>query len=203
MRRGRSGAIAVLVFLGGAGLRSATETGEIVWQWFKGCASTQRMHVDVQLNGQALYSTAFAVCTMPRANVPVESRPKVLEFSFRARAALFGAEYDRLGTVDIEGNIWRAGGEADALLLGVSFATAGRVLLNSVHIATVRSTARSTMGKGLVVSTSGVQPNRARSINRGGDEQQNNELQRTKVRAGNENRGPCSSSAVLCGPSWW
>jgi hypothetical protein len=172
--------MAMLAFLAWTGLGGAGEAGEIVWQWFEGCVSAQQMHVDVQLNGRALYSNSFPACTMRREDVPVESPQKLLEFFFRGHAGLFGAEFDRLGTVDIEGNIWRAGGEADALLLGISFATPDRVLLNSVHIATARSAARSTMAKGLVVHTSAVRPNRARAVGSGGNEPQNNEMRRTK-----------------------
>ena len=79
---------------------------------------TKQMRVDVQLNGRVLYSSTFPVCTMPRSDISVESPQKVLEFSFPGRAALFGAEFDRLEPLEIEGNIWRAGGEADALPSG-------------------------------------------------------------------------------------
>jgi hypothetical protein len=160
----RDRVIAVLVLLGWASLASAAQPDEIVWQWFQGCTSTQEMHVVVQLSGRALYSNTFPVCTMRRADVPADSPQKILEFSFRARAALFGPEFARLGPVDVEANIWRAGGEADALLLGVSFATPDRVLLNSVHIARARRAVRSTMAKGLVVHTSAARPSSSRRV---------------------------------------
>lgn len=144
------GALAVLAWA------SLAQADESVWQWYGRCAATQQMRVDVQLDGRALYSKAFPACAMPREDIPAESPQKVLEFSLRGPAALFGAECERLGTVMIVGNIWRAGGEADALLLGVSFATPDHVLLNSLHVAAARHGARSTMAKRIVVRSSAV-----------------------------------------------
>jgi hypothetical protein len=130
---------------------------EVVWQWFGVCPSSKQMRVDVRLAARSLYSHAFPTCRLRRPEIPAESPQKVLVFSFRSSAALFGVEFSPLGTVEIEGNIWRAGGETDAILLGVSFATANRILLNSIHVARAATPSQSSLAKGLTVSTTAVQ----------------------------------------------
>ncbi len=93
---------------------------------------------------------------MRRADMLNDSEQKIIRFSFRGRAALFGKEFRALGTQEIEGNIWRAGGELDAFLLGVSFATTDRVLLNSIHVAEAKKASRTTLAGGLVIRTTSV-----------------------------------------------
>jgi hypothetical protein len=153
-----------LILVGGAMVAasgqqlSASAAKVEVWQWFEGCQPEKQMRVNVLLHGKSLYSAAFPACRMRRGEIPDESPQKVLVFSFQGSAGLFGAEFRRLGTRDIEGNIWRAGGEPDAILLGVSFATPDQILLNSIHIATARKASRSALARGLIIATSPVQP---------------------------------------------
>lgn len=129
---------------------------ELVWQWFDRCSPKQTMRVNVHLDGKPLYAGSFPACAMRRADMLNESEQRILRFSFRGKTALFGEEFRALGIQEIEGNIWRAGGERDAFLLGVSFATTDRVLLNSVHVAEARKASRTTLVGGLVIRTSSV-----------------------------------------------
>jgi hypothetical protein len=121
------------VFSGGPPALSGSE--EFVRQWFDGCLSRTTMQVDVLLKGGSLYAMSFPACAKRRADSRTEREHKTLVFRFEESATLIGEEFRGLGTRTIEGNIWRAGSEADAILLGVSFVTGKRILLNTIHIA--------------------------------------------------------------------
>ncbi len=155
-------AFAVLVLLCGSqavvshAQPPVSQPQELVWQWFDRCSPKQTMRVNVLLDGRSLYAGSFPACAMRRADMLNESERKILRFSFRGKGALFGDEFKVLGTQEIEGNIWRAGGERDAFLLGVSFATTHRVLLNSIHVAEARKASRTTLAGGLLIRTSSV-----------------------------------------------
>ncbi len=115
------------------------------------------MRVTVQLDRRPVYSGAFPICRMRRKDIPDESPQKILAFTFRTRAGIFGSEFGPMGSQELEGNIWRAGGDPDAILLGVSFATPDRILLNSVHVGRPNQVSRSVLAKGLTISTWPVQ----------------------------------------------
>jgi hypothetical protein len=53
----------------------------------------------------------------------------------------------------IEGNIWEAGADPDALTLGVSFVNGNRILTNTVHIAHPAARNESVVATGLVIRT--------------------------------------------------
>jgi hypothetical protein len=131
--------------------------GDVAWQWYDGCSPQQQVRVRVSLEGKAVFSGTFPACQMRRGDIRDESPQKVLEFTFRPKATIFGAEFDSLGSPQVEGNIWRAGGDADALLLGVSFSTPERILLNSVHVARAQESSRLALARGLTIETSFAQ----------------------------------------------
>jgi hypothetical protein len=129
---------------------------DLVWRWFGDCRPTRQIRLDVRLNQAQLYSRAFPACCVRSGLIPDDTPPKTLRFSFHASAAIFGSEFGSLGVVEIEGNIWQAGGDPDAIILGVSFATRHRVLLNTVHITRPHRPSQSELAEGLVIRTSAV-----------------------------------------------
>jgi hypothetical protein len=78
-----------------------------------------------------------------------------VEFHF-AGGHTFQGEYITRSTDSIEGDIWQAGGEPDALILGISLIDTGthkQVLLNTLHIARPEKQTSSELDKGLSVTT--------------------------------------------------
>jgi hypothetical protein len=92
---------------------------------------------------------------MPFANIPAEPR-KTLAFKFRARASRFGSEFSAFGVQEVEANIWRAGGEADGIVLGVSVMVPRQVLLNTLHFASATQRSETPLADVLVIITSAV-----------------------------------------------
>src|SRR5215813_6193267 len=113
-------------------LPAVSASDGVVWQWFDACASGAKMRVNVLHQGKSLYATSFPACARRRSDEPIAPKQKILLFRFKERAALFGEEFRGLGTPDIEGNIWRAGGDGNAILLGVSFVAGDHILLNTI-----------------------------------------------------------------------
>jgi hypothetical protein len=127
--------------------RDSPATG--TWHWFENCDGTKNLGLVVLLDGKAVYRSRFPVCRNNRSMPTAEERK--ITFHFKG-GRVFQGEYRTLPTQTIEANIWQAGADPDALLLGVSFVS-DRVLLNTIHIAKSDSTSVSHLDRGIVVRT--------------------------------------------------
>ena len=129
---------------------SASENGDVVWTWSKRCNGDHKLGVTVRLDGKVLYRGVLPICRGSR-----DAENGRVEFHF-AGGHTFQGEYRTRSTDTIEGDIWQAGGESDALILGVSFDGGKQVLLNTLHIARVEKQTSSELDKGLVITTDPV-----------------------------------------------
>lgn len=126
---------------------------QLVWHWYGGCATTDSLMLDFQVDGKAVYSTVFPICKIRRADIKPEPQQRLLTFRFEAAPHRFGAQYRAAEPEPIECNIWEAGQEQNAVVLRVSFSTAERVLLNTRHVARAGTAARSEWIRGLALTT--------------------------------------------------
>jgi hypothetical protein len=136
---------------------------QIVWHWFGTCASGDSLIFDVQVDGKPVYSSTFAICHMRRTEIKPEPQERLLTFHFDAAPRRFGAQYRATEPEPIVGNVWEAGRKGDAVVLGVSFATAERVLLNTRHVARADRAGRSEWIRGVVLTTRPVRRGRTTS----------------------------------------
>jgi len=126
----------------------SSETSD-TWHWFESCGGTRNLELVVLLDGKAVYRSRFAVCRNSGPTLTAEHRKIVFHFK---GGRVFQGKYRTLATQTIEANIWQAGADSDALLLGVTFVS-DRVLLNSIHVAKPDSTSESQLDRGVVVRT--------------------------------------------------
>ena len=126
---------------------SRPRTPEVVWTWSKHCRENHKLGVTVRLDRKVLYRGVLAICRGSRA-----AEDGQVEFHF-AGGHVFQGEYRTHSTDSIEGNIWQAGGEPDALILGISFDTKNQALLNTLHIARPNRQTSSELDKGLFITT--------------------------------------------------
>jgi len=126
---------------------------QLVWHWFGGCAGNDSLFLEFHADGKLVYSATFPICHVRRADVRPEPQQRVLTFHFDAAPHRFGAQYRASGPEPITGNVWEADRRGTAVVLGVSFATAERVLLNTRHAARPDSPARSEWIRGLELIT--------------------------------------------------
>ena len=108
---------------------TSTGTSEAVWTWSKQCGDNHELGVTVRLQRKVLYRGILPICHGSR-----EAEDGRVEFHFSG-GHRFQGEYRTRPTDSIEGDIWQAGGESDALILGVSFDSTRQILLNTLHVA--------------------------------------------------------------------
>ena len=119
-----------------------------VWYWFQNCPGNKSLGLEISRNGIVIFRSSFPICQMPRK----DQEQKTLVFSFKGGPA-YRAEYHTSPTEIIEGNIWLAGADPDALILGISFTTRKRILLNTLHVAKPDSKSVTEIDRGIVVRT--------------------------------------------------
>jgi len=121
------------------------------WYWFQTCSQKTEMGIEVLLDGRSVYRSVFPICktSKPRQEPP----QKLLAFRFKGGRYFEEREIQTHTTDSIEGNIWQAQSEPDALLLGVSFDDGKQILLNTIHIAEIDKPSTSEVDRGIVVKT--------------------------------------------------
>jgi hypothetical protein len=127
--------------------RSSAAIG--TWHWFESCGGTKNLGLVVLLDGKTVYRSRFPVCRNNGPTATAEERKIVFHFK---GGRVFQGEYRTLPTQTIEANIWQAGADPDALLLGITFVS-DRVLLNTIHAAKPDGTSVSQLDHGIVVRT--------------------------------------------------
>lgn len=108
------------------------------------------MWLEVVLDGKIIYRSSFSICRASSGSNPAEGRQRIIAFYFKG-GHVFQGEYHTARAQIIEGNIWQAGADPDAVLLGVSFSSKKQVLLNTIHVAKPDSVSASEIGRGIVV----------------------------------------------------
>ena len=57
----------------------------------------------------------------------------------------------------IEGNVWQAGADPDALILGLSFSSQRKIYMNTLHMATPDIVKRTEIEHGLIITTKTIE----------------------------------------------
>ena len=109
--------------------------------------------LDVTLDGKAIYGSTFPICQARRRAIKPEPQQRILEFRFDAAPRRFGTRSRVTDPQAIDANIWQAGAERNAIILGVSFSTESLVLLNVRHLARADAATRTEHVRGLVITT--------------------------------------------------
>ena len=148
--------VTMATFASSAAHSQASPADELVWHWFGSCRDARderTMTVEVLFGGKRLFASSFPICTVHRSDTQTEPRHDNLRFFFKAPARIFGKEFASLGTPEIEGNIWEAGKEREQILLGVSFMTKNRILLNTIHIASAKDASQTGVAERLLIKS--------------------------------------------------
>jgi hypothetical protein len=125
------------------------------------------MGLEVVAGRKIIYRSSFPVCPINDYSEKVkdllsarETPGHKLVFSFKG-GRVFQGEYRTTPTQTIEGNVWQAGTNPGAILLGVSFTTDKQVLLNTIHVAEQGRASTSEIDPGLTVRTFPITHKRA------------------------------------------
>jgi len=130
--------------------------------WNARCRQPRRIKLSLRLGNRNLYRGSIPVCRSER-----RSETGRIRFRFTAdrpivwygyRSAQRSPAHDvgdtTTANTSFELDIWQAGGEADALLLGVSAAARDGLHMNTVCVVWVTKPSRRTLATGLVLEAS-------------------------------------------------
>src|SRR6266496_2001352 len=112
------------------------------------CAADSGIELAITLDSTPLYQGVLAACPdmLPDS---LRERYTRATFVFRPAKSLRWDEVRTPPGETIEGNVWRAGDDSNAVLLGISFVTRDRVLLNTIHIAALDTSTAFPLGAGI------------------------------------------------------
>jgi hypothetical protein len=136
-----------------ASSQASPARAELVWHWFGSCARSDSLLLEFHADGRLVYSSAFPICHVRRGDIKPEPQERLLTFRFDAAPRRFGRQYRTTDPEPITATVWEAGRRPTVIALGVSFATAERVLLNTRHAARPDAPARSEWIRGLELIT--------------------------------------------------
>jgi hypothetical protein len=130
---------------------------ERVWYWFSNCGAV-KLDLEVSLAGKLVYSSAIPICRAERDSDASTGHSRALSFQIKPSRPLKWEGYrddepiTRAGqalTVDV----WQAGTDPGALLMGVSVSDRRQIYMNTLHIAYPDKQSSTTVADGFVVST--------------------------------------------------
>jgi hypothetical protein len=131
-----------------------------VWFWFATCGGPT-MKLEVRLDQKIIYQSSFPLCRADRSRVHSEGQKQGLDFVFNSPRTIVWQGYrDEDNTThpgqEIEGSIWLAGADPQAMLLGVSFVSRGSTYMNTIHVAYPGRREVSEIEPGLLIITEPV-----------------------------------------------
>jgi hypothetical protein len=152
--------VLLLTLMIAAGVRAQgapATSGDTVWFWFATCGGPT-MTLEVRLDTATMYKTSFPICRAARATSSSQGEDGRVEFWFTPRRPIVWTGYrdapdtTRANQV-IEGSLWEAGADANDLVLGVSFSTGERIVINTVHVTHPQTPDATEIAHGLSVLT--------------------------------------------------
>jgi len=149
----------ITLFAKAAGAPSESQEGP-VWHW-QARGYGQRMKLEVRLDNKRIFTTTFSVAQTGRSAIPKRSFAKKIQFSFKPERSIVWSGYRDEDVVSpakqrIECDIWMAGADENAIILGVSFDRPDAILMNTLDLASPTNEAKSEIADGLVLVTSPV-----------------------------------------------
>jgi len=137
------------------GAQRASDEG--VWRWSAECGAPTTI-VEVRFGKRTIHRQAVALCRTNAQSGAGNFSGYAISFGFRPNRAITWEGYrdrpDRTpANVVLNVDLWEAGGETNAVLMGISVMTADRILMNTVHIVHPGRRDETTVARGLVVRT--------------------------------------------------
>jgi hypothetical protein len=163
---------------------------EVVWDWLDQCDNSKTLTVEITFDNKTIYKSSVPICRLRRGDIQVERKQKRLVFFLEKeeKKSLFGEPKE----ARVEGNIWKAGGEPDAIILGVSFATKERIWLNTLHLAFPEKASWSELSRNLYIQTYHL----SASIDSARDKPKDSEAERIVVQILKEDETPLPEALV-------
>lgn len=132
--------------------QTRSNPGDTVWV-AGACTAGRSLRVevgyaDVTIYGH-IYRTDVTICRRERSEILHTH----WQFAFTPSVRVSWSNDSTAPGESISGDIWQAGGESDALLLGVVMVAHGRILVNTIHAASPSGFSTTPIDDGIVVRT--------------------------------------------------
>jgi len=142
---------------------------KLLWFWFAG--DGPKMSLQVCLDEKIIYQTTFPICHAKRSSAHSNGQEKSLHFLFDAPRAMVWQGYKDADETTppnqrILGDIWLAGAGPDCLILGITFRGQQSIYMNTLHIAYPNQRDESLIASGLVIITTPLEENKAKTSNK-------------------------------------
>jgi hypothetical protein len=110
------------------------------------------------LHSSIVYQSSFPICHAPRTSSASQGQERRVQFVFEPKRAIAWSGYKdkpekTVSGQKITGDVWLAGADPGAMVLGVSFSSSTSIYMNSLHIAYPDRRATSEIAPGLTVTT--------------------------------------------------
>ena len=112
------------------------------------CRADSGIDLTILLDHTKIYHRVLAACPDMLSD-SLRERYTRATFSFRPTRPLIWDNARTSAGERIEGSIWRAGTDSDAALIGISFVARGRLLLNTIHVASLDTATAFPLGAGI------------------------------------------------------
>ncbi len=141
-----------------AGARAPSQATDTGWYWFATCGGPS-MTLELEFDTVTVYRASFPICRASTRSAATQGQGARIEFRFQSGRPIAWSGYrdavdtTRNGEV-IEANVWLAGADPEAMILGLTFMRSHRILMNTVHIAHPPTIDSTVVAPGIVVRTS-------------------------------------------------
>lgn len=134
---------------------SSQEQG--VWFWFSSCGAS-KLVLQAKLDSQVLYSATIPICRRERVDDARSGEAKTLSFFAKSVRAIRWQGYRDDEPVTKAGtpltiDLWQAGAEPSALLIGVTVSDEHQIYMNTIHVAYPDRQSTTVLAKGLIIET--------------------------------------------------
>jgi hypothetical protein len=135
----------------------ASSQEERVWFWFSSCGPS-KLVLQAKLDSQLIYGATIPICRKERDRDDGSGENKTLSFSAKPAHAIKWEGYRDDNPITKAGtaltlDLWQAGADPGALLIGVTVSDGHQLYMNTIHIAYPDKPSSTVLADGLVIDT--------------------------------------------------
>jgi hypothetical protein len=141
----------------GSNATAQTPSGPDDTVWVAGrCDAGRTLMVQVRFANTNIYHTSLTICRRQRSQI---RSPQIhWQFSFTPSTRVHWSNDSTAPGERVSGDIWQAGGDSDALELGVTMEAHNQILVNTIHVASPSGSSTTPIDDGIVMVTMLVPP---------------------------------------------
>jgi hypothetical protein len=137
--------------------QSTSVNDPALWTFYGTCAHPTAMVVELRADEHLIQRRTVRFCHLLNAR-DKERGFRLMMSSLMRGGRTFQGEYVTTRSETIHADVWQAGADSDAVILGVSFANKRQIFLNTLHILMPGKARTDTLDLGLTIASYPVRP---------------------------------------------